>query len=85
MATTNTPPSDDSTVISDEALRKAEEKQAKLGEMDTSTYRTPDQIERAIKDLDRLMREAARALDFEDAARLRDKISDLRKQLARRG
>ena len=71
--------------VADEALRKAEEKQAKLGEMDTSTYRTPDQIERAIKDLDRLMREAARALDFEDAARLRDKISDLRKQLARRG
>ena len=70
--------------VADEALRKAEEKAAARGDIDTKTYRTPEQIERGIKDLDRLMREAARALDFEEAARLRDKIRDLRAQLNRR-
>ncbi|MBK5256886.1 MAG: excinuclease ABC subunit UvrB [Vicinamibacteria bacterium] len=70
--------------VTDEALRKAEAKEALRGEIDTKSYRTPEQIERGIKDLDRLMREAARALDFEEAAKFRDKIRDLRTQLARR-
>ncbi|HRB13726.1 MAG TPA: excinuclease ABC subunit UvrB, partial [Vicinamibacteria bacterium] len=70
--------------VNDEALRKAEEREALKGQIDTKSYRTPEQIERGIKDLDRLMREAARALDFEEAARFRDKIKDLRAQLARR-
>ncbi len=70
--------------VTDEALRKAEAKEALRGEIDTKSYRTPEQIERGIKDLDRLMREAARALDFEEAAKFRDKIKDLRAQLARR-
>jgi excinuclease ABC subunit B len=70
--------------ITDDALRKALEKDALRGEIDTTSYRTPEQIERGIKDLDRLMREAARALDFEEAAKFRDKIKNLRAQLARR-
>ena len=70
--------------VNDEALRKAEEKEALKGQVDTKSYKTPDQIERGIKDLDRLMRESARALDFEQAAKFRDKIKDLRAQLARR-
>ena len=70
--------------VADDAIRKAEEKAAARGDIDTKAYRTPEQIERGIKDLDRLMREAARALDFEDAARLRDKIKELRAQLNRR-
>jgi excinuclease ABC subunit B len=70
--------------VNDEALRKAEEREALKGEIDTKSYRTPEQIERGIRDLDRLMREAARALDFEEAAGFRDKIKDLRAQLARR-
>jgi excinuclease ABC subunit B len=70
--------------VNDEALRKAEEREALRGQIDTKSYRTPEQIERGIKDLDRLMREAARALDFEEAARFRDKIKELRAQLARR-
>jgi excinuclease ABC subunit B len=70
--------------VTDEALRKAEAREALRGEIDTKSYRTPEQIERGIKDLDRLMREAARALDFEEAAKFRDKIKDLRAQLARR-
>jgi excinuclease ABC subunit B len=70
--------------VTDEALRKAEAREALRGEIDTKSYRTPEQIERGIKDLDRLMREAARALDFEEAAKFRDKIKDLKAQLARR-
>ena len=70
--------------VNDEAIRKAEEKEALKGQIDTKSYKTPDQIERGIKDLDRLMRDAARALDFEEAAKFRDKIKDLRAQLARR-
>jgi excinuclease ABC subunit B len=70
--------------VNDEALRKAEEREALKGRIDTKSYRTPEQIERGIKDLDRLMREAARSLDFEEAAKFRDKIKDLRAQLARR-
>ncbi len=70
--------------VTDEALRKAEAREALRGEIDTRSYRTPEQIERSIKDLDRLMREAARGLDFEEAAKFRDKIKDLRAQLARR-
>ena len=70
--------------VTDEALRKAEQREALRGTIDTKSYRTPEQIERGIKDLDRLMREAARALDFEEAAKFRDKIKDLRAQLARR-
>ncbi|MEO5761944.1 MAG: excinuclease ABC subunit UvrB [Vicinamibacteria bacterium] len=70
--------------VGDEAIRKAEEKEALKGKIDTTKYRTPDQIERGIKDIDRLMREAARALDFEEAAKYRDKIKDLRAQLARK-
>jgi len=70
--------------VNDEALRKAEEREALRGHIDTRSYRTPEQIERGIKDLDRLMREAARALDFEEAAKFRDKIRELRAQLARK-
>ena len=70
--------------VNDEALRKAEEREALKGQIDTKSYRTPEQIERGIKDLDRLMREAARSLDFEEAAKFRDKIKDLKAQLARK-
>ena len=70
--------------VNDEALRKAEEKEALKGQIDTKSYRTPEQIERGIKDLERLMRESARALDFEQAAKFRDKIKDLRAQMARK-
>ena len=70
--------------VNDEALRKAEEKEALKGQIDTKSYRTPEQIERGIKDLERLMRESARALDFEEAAKFRDKIRELRAQLARK-
>ena len=70
--------------VNDEALRKAEEREALKGQIDTKSYRTPEQIERGIKDLDRLMREAARGLDFEEAAKFRDKIRELKAQLARK-
>jgi len=70
--------------VNDEALRKAFAREALKGQIDTKSYRTPEQIERGIKDLDRLMREAARALDFEEAAKFRDKIRELKAQLARK-
>jgi excinuclease ABC subunit B len=43
------------------------------------TYHTKKQIEDAIKRLTKLMRKAAKELDFVEAARLRDQISELKK------
>jgi excinuclease ABC subunit B len=41
-------------------------------------YRTIDQIEKEIKTVEKQMREAARALEFEKAAELRDRLKKLR-------
>jgi excinuclease ABC subunit B len=41
-------------------------------------YLTPDQIEKAVRTLDKKMKEAAKALEFEQAAELRDRIRRLR-------
>ena len=42
------------------------------------TYRTIDEIDREVKQLEKLMREAAKSLEFERAAQLRDRIKSLR-------
>jgi excinuclease ABC subunit B len=44
----------------------------------TETFKTIDDIEREVKKLEKLMRESARALEFEKAAELRDRIKKLR-------
>jgi excinuclease ABC subunit B len=41
-------------------------------------YRSLDELEKDVRALEKQMREAARALDFEQAARLRDRIKALR-------
>ncbi len=41
-------------------------------------YRTLDDIEKEIKSLEKSMREAAKALEFERAAQIRDRIKNLR-------
>jgi excinuclease ABC subunit B len=41
-------------------------------------YRTVDEIDREVKALEKQMREAAKALEFEKAAQLRDRIKTLR-------
>jgi excinuclease ABC subunit B len=43
-------------------------------------YRSIDEIEKEIKALERTMREAAKALEFERAAQVRDRIKNLRSQ-----
>ena len=44
-----------------------------------------EELTRIVKDLERQMKRAARELEFETAAQLRDQISDLRKLLADSG
>jgi excinuclease ABC subunit B len=44
----------------------------------TDTFKTIDEIEREAKKLEKLMRESAKALEFEKAAELRDRIKSLR-------
>jgi len=41
-------------------------------------YRSIDEIEKEIKALEKTMREAAKALEFERAAQVRDRIKNLR-------
>jgi len=43
-----------------------------------SGYRSIDEIEKEIKALEKTMREAAKALEFEKAAQVRDRIKNLR-------
>ncbi len=47
-------------------------------EPEEQAYLTPDQIEKAVRTLDKQMKEAAKALEFERAAELRDRIKKLR-------
>ena len=46
-----------------------------------AAYRSADELERHIAGLEREMREAAATLEFEEAARLRDEIKELRQEL----
>jgi excinuclease ABC subunit B len=50
-----------------------------LPEAGEETFESPAQLERRIAALDKQMKEAARRLDFEQAAELRDRIRSLRK------
>ncbi len=45
---------------------------------ESKEYLTPDTIKKMIKDLEKKMKEAAAKLEFEEAARLRDEIKELR-------
>jgi excinuclease ABC subunit B len=47
-------------------------------EPEEQAYLTPDQIDREVRKLDKQMREAAKALEFERAAELRDRVKRLR-------
>jgi len=49
-----------------------------IAEAPEDRYRTVDDIDREIKGLEKQMREAAKALEFEKAAALRDRIKNLR-------
>jgi excinuclease ABC subunit B len=49
-----------------------------VADADDGAYRTVDDIDREVKALEKQMREAARALEFEKAAVLRDRIRSLR-------
>ncbi len=46
-----------------------------------ATYRTQNQMENQIKQLEKEMRDAAEALEFERAAELRDRVKELRRQM----
>ncbi len=50
-----------------------------MPETEAETFETAAQVERRIAELDSQMKDAARRLDFEQAAELRDKIRSLRK------
>jgi excinuclease ABC subunit B len=47
-------------------------------EPEEQAYLTPDQIDKEVRKLDKQMKEAAKALEFEKAAELRDRIKKLR-------
>jgi len=47
---------------------------------EAATYMTPESLEKMIKDLTAKMKEAAKRLEFENAARLRDRIKALEKK-----
>ena len=48
---------------------------------DSALYRSPKELGRIIQSLEREMREAAKDLEFETAADIRDRISFLRSKL----
>jgi excinuclease ABC subunit B len=50
-----------------------------LPEAAEETFASTAQVEQRIAELDKQMKEAARRLDFEQAAELRDRIRSLRK------
>ncbi|NLD37206.1 MAG: excinuclease ABC subunit B, partial [Desulfatiglans sp.] len=43
-------------------------------------YFSPDEIKKTIKELEKKMKEAAANLEFEEAARIRDEIKELREE-----
>jgi excinuclease ABC subunit B len=49
-----------------------------VAETPEERYRTVEELDKEIRALEKQMREAAKALEFEEAARLRDRIRDLR-------
>src|SRR5881397_1201585 len=49
-----------------------------VAETPEERYRTVEDLDKEIRALEKQMREAAKALEFEEAARLRDRIKDLR-------
>jgi len=49
-----------------------------VAESPEERYRTVEDLDKEIRVLEKQMREAAKALEFEEAARLRDRIKDLR-------
>jgi len=49
-------------------------------EEEVSEYKTVEELDQHIAGLDKQMKEAARKLEFEEAARLRDEIRDLKEQ-----
>ena len=69
-----------------ERVRKTETVLADEGEPFGAEMGLPkDELTRIVKDLERQMKRAARELEFETAAQLRDQIGDLRKLLAEAG
>ena len=49
-------------------------------EEETVEYKTVEELDRYIAELEKQMREAAAKLEFEEAAHLRDEITDLKEQ-----
>ena len=68
-----------------DALRNAAEEPTDTIREPTAAFDTPDDLERHIASLDKAMRLAARDLEFEKAAELRDQIRQLREELVFEG
>jgi excinuclease ABC subunit B len=64
--------------VTDAALARAEAREAEKNDFDPKKFRTGEQLESAIRELEKRMRAASRDLEFEDAARYRDQIKALR-------
>ncbi|MCA9829388.1 MAG: excinuclease ABC subunit UvrB [Dehalococcoidia bacterium] len=67
--------------ITDHVRMMAEEKE-EYGAKDAAAPKSPDQLLRMVKELETVMKTAAKALEFEKAAAIRDQIVELRRELA---
>jgi excinuclease ABC subunit B len=68
-----------------DALRNAANKTVDTVLESAAAFETPDDLERHIASLEKAMRQAARDLEFEKAAELRDQIQQLREKLVFEG
>jgi excinuclease ABC subunit B len=69
--------------VTDAALARAEQRLADRSDFDPKKFRTGEQLEAAIRELEKRMRAASRDLEFEQAATYRDQIRALRTQTTR--